>query len=288
MGREEHTLLLVYFWSRMTIISKSIFLLCFSNLALAQQQQQLTWIERQGIQYRSKGEDVTFVVRGESRDGCWWNFMDVSGKECCYPSKNQLCAGVGQTHQCENHPNMAVATMQGRDRVCSLRINNLAAENTGKYQAFFPSPSGAGITVVLVVIVHTNVDIEEDDGFYDVDDEADNCWGWEDCAPDLLDRIDEQCEHCPKKDNLTSWREKEDVEFNVTCYQNSAVVNFNLEKMHEVGWMEGVKVERLLYKDGIVQDKAVIEDTRIKTLNVDRHITFADKICLEFTKDSIE
>ena len=28
-----------------------------------------------------------------------------------------------------------------------------------------------------------------DESFYVVDPDADNCWGWEDCAPDLIDRL---------------------------------------------------------------------------------------------------
>ena len=28
-----------------------------------------------------------------------------------------------------------------------------------------------------------------DESFYVADPDADNCWGWEDCAPDLIDRL---------------------------------------------------------------------------------------------------
>ena len=100
-------------------------------------------------------------------------------------------------------------------------------------------------------------------------------------------RIDDQCDHCPTKNNLRSWREKEDVEFSVTCSDpKSAVVNFNLEKMHEVGWLEDVNVELKLYKDGALQKEIVIKDTHMQKKNVD--ITSANKVCLQFTKGSIK
>ena len=102
-----------------------------------------------------------------------------------------------------------------------------------------------------------------------------------------IHRIDDQCRLCPTKNNLSSWREKEDVEFSATCSDpNSAVVNFNLEKMHEVGWMEDVNIELKLYKEGALQNKTVIEDIHTKKLYVD--MTLADKLCLEFTKGPIK
>ena len=58
-----------------------------------------------------------------------------------------------------------------------------------------------------------------------------------------------QCDHCPTKYNLTSWREKEDVEFSVTSDQNSALVKYDFEKLYKAGrypgWMS-VAVRALL------------------------------------------
>ena len=43
---------------------------------------------------------------------------------------------------------------------------------------------------------------------------------------------------------MNTWRKKEDIEFRVTCDKcDSVLVNFDMEKMKEVGWMENVLVQ---------------------------------------------
>ena len=98
-----------------------------------------------------------------------------------------------------------------------------------------------------------------------------------------------QCDHCPTKYNLTSWREKEDVEFSVTSDQNSALVKYDFEKLYKAGrypgWMEDVNVELHLKREGAVLDKTAIRDAK-NTKNLTVEITMADELCLELRRGS--
>ena len=54
-------------------------------------------------------------------------------------------------------------------------------------------------------------------------------------------RDEEKCGHCPKR-NISTWK-NEDVEFNVLFENSSALVQFSLENMNSVGWMDFVDLE---------------------------------------------
>ena len=103
--------------------------------------------------------------------------------------------------------------------------------------------------------------------------------------PDVffIHRVESECEHCPQKNNMNSWRQKEDIEFRVTCDKESAIVNFDMEKMQEVGWMENVLVQLQLKSKGKLRTTSV-EDIKRSNRIVD--ITLADEVCLSLTRGS--
>ena len=80
-----------------------------------------------------------------------------------------------------------------------------------------------------------------------VDEDEDQCWGWGVCHPAVTNRDEEECSSCPAP-HPNTWRVVEDLEYTVTCRTSSATVSFDLEKVEEVGWLEGYTVE-LNYTD---------------------------------------
>ena len=101
-------------------------------------------------------------------------------------------------------------------------------------------------------------------------------------------RDENECRHCPQKNDLSTWRQKEDVEFRVTCDEVSAMVNFDMEKMQTVGWMNNVILQLKIYNGGpsgtLQPNPTIITDMKKIDLKVD--ITLADTVCLEITRGS--
>ena len=87
---------------------------------------------------------------------------------------------------------------------------------------------------------------------------------------------------------MSTWRQKEDVEFRVTCDEVSAMVNFDMEKMQTVGWMNNVILQLKIYNGGpsgtLQPNPTIITDMKKINLKVD--ITLADTVCLEITRGS--
>ena len=87
-----------------------------------------------------------------------------------------------------------------------------------------------------------------------VDEDEDQCWGWGICHPAVSNRDEEECSVCPAP-NPATWRVVEDLEYTVTCRTSSATVSFDLEKVAEVGWLDGYTVE-LNYTDTVDMSRA--------------------------------
>ena len=105
------------------------------------------------------------------------------------------------------------------------------------------------------------------------------------CAPAVLVlvacyRDEEKCGHCPKR-NISTWK-NEDVEFNVLFENSSALVQFSLENMNSVGWMDFVDLEVQVDRYKTVYKAIPIDDFNIKQQKV-TDLKLKDRVCLVFS-----
>lgn len=261
-------------------------------LVCSSMSQDTTLIEGPGIiEFRTEGSNSTFYIKSNNMGDCRWDFDDGDNRRCCYasPGQPELCSGKNQSEGCKQGSDLKVNTTTEEEKtVCWLTLHNLTVTDTGNYGAVVSSSTEEGFSFVLSVFPQpltpspkTNPDYVTEN----IEDGADICWGWEVCSPEfwdseLIGRDEEKCGHCPKR-NISTWK-NEDVEFNVLFENSSALVQFSLENMNSVGWMDFVDLEVQVDRYKTVYKAIPIDDFNIKQQKV-TDLKLKDRVCLVFS-----